>query len=475
MSDVDVLIIGGGISGLSVAWWLAQNGIQSEVWEQDSRLGGKIHSHSSDGYLTEQAASLIINFRPEINQLLKATGLDEKKVTRSMKAGAHRYLFHNGKLQPVPSRPAEMLFSSLWSWQGKIRLLAEPFIPKGGGSNETVAGFISRRLGSEVLEKAMEPFVGGTLAADAGHANAWATLPRLTALEQRYGSITMGILFNRLLRRRTAIINDAFSFQGGISTLVQALAATPACRIHTGRKTTGLAWDGSAWRVSGCSESEEFNLRARHVVISTPANAAARLVHPLNNELGTTLGTIPYAPLAVIHMGFSQEQISHPLDGSGFLTPADAGLAFNGNLWMSSLFPDRAPKGKALLSCYIGGCRAPQMVNWKKQALAATVCRDLKPILGLRGEPEWLRIDRHQHALPLYHGNYQRRLSAIEQQLQRLPGLHLVANYKGGVSIRDRVLCGANTAKEITQQLHKQRAGKTFFPAGMQRSPGYYS
>ncbi len=472
MKDIDVLIVGGGISGLSVAWWLAQNGIHSEIWEQNSRLGGKIRSHYSDGYLTEQAASLIINFRPEINRLLKASGLDGKKVARSAMAEAHRYLFNNGKLQPVPSRPAEMLFSPLWSWHGKMRLLAELFIPKGGGNNETVAEFINRRLGSEVLEKAMEPFVGGTLAADADHANARTTLPRLTALEQRYGSITLGILAHRLLRRHTTVNNEAFSFHGGMSTLVQSLAAASASPIHTGRKIIGLVRDGSRWRVSGCSGNEEYSLRARHVVISTPANAAAQLLRPLNSTLGSALDTIAYAPLAIVHMGFSRQQIRHPLDGSGFLTPAKTGLAFNGNLWMSSLFPSRTPEGKVLLTSYAGGCRAPQMINWGHQALAAAVCRDLKPVLGLRGEPEWLRIDQHEQALPLYHGNYQQRLSTIGQQLQQLPGLHLAANYKGGISVRDRILCGAGTAKTITQQLNEKQTTTGSFSVGMQPSPG---
>ncbi|HFC53679.1 MAG TPA: protoporphyrinogen oxidase [Gammaproteobacteria bacterium] len=469
MDETEVAIVGGGISGLSVAWWLAQRGIPSEIWERAHHPGGKIRSHAADGYLTERAANLILNFRPEIDLLLRRSGLERHRIRRSLRAEAHRYLLLEGSLRPLPAHPLRLLLSPIWSWRGKLRLLAEPFIPRAGGEQESVARFVRRRFGAELLEKAMEPFVAGTLAADASQADAAATLPRLTALERRYGSITAGVVASRLLRRRTAVPGEAFSFTGGISTLVEALAAAPGVRLHTGTAATRLARDGSGWLVSGRGAGRERLLRARQLVLCTPARTAARLLSPLDRELGAALAAIPYAPLAVVHTGFRREQIRHPLDGSGFLTPAGAGLSFNGNLWMSSLFPGRAPPGRVLLTSYIGGCRAPQMVEWEEQRLVEALCRDLQPILGLRGEPEWLRIDRHQRALPLYHGAYQRRLALIEQRLRALPGLHLAANYMGGVAVRDRILCGAGLARRIARQPGKRRATVVTAARGAER------
>ncbi len=471
MSEVDVLVIGGGISGLSVGWWLTQKGIACEIWEQKPRPGGKIGSQRTAGYLTERSASLIMNFRPEVTQLIQESGLNDEKRLRPREAEMHRYLLHEGRLEPLPTHPLGILHSPLWSWRGKLRLLAEPLIPRRQEPHESVARFVARRLGPEILEKAMEPFVGGTLAADAELADARATLPRLTALEQRYGSITLGVLAHRLFRRREAAINEAFSFQEGISALVEGLASTLSRRIHTNRKALKLTRDGPCWRIEGQTKSGVFTRHARHVVLSTPAPVAGELLTPLDEELGTAIGTIPYAPLAVLHMGFSREQIAHPLDGSGFLTPASAKLSFNGNLWMSSLFPNRAPEGKVLLSSYIGGCRAPQMVHWETERVVAVVRRDLGPIIGLHGEPEWVHIDRHPQALPLYHGDYQRRLSTIERRLQRLPGLHLTANYRGGISVRDRIVCGAKTAAEIARQL--ERRGVTEDSRLMTKMPPY--
>ncbi len=469
MSDPEVLIVGGGISGLSVGWWLARRGIHCEIWEEKNRPGGKIRSRLANGYLTEQAASLVTNFRPEITCLIQESGLEDKKLPRPRKAEARRYLLHEGKLQALPSRPLAMLLSPLWSWRGKLRLLAEPWIPRNGSGHESVAQFISRRLGREILEKAMEPFIGGTLAADATLADARTTLPRLTALEERYGSITLGVLAHRLMRRREAATDESFSFQGGLSTLIDGLVATLPERVLTGRKAVELNRDGRFWRVNGTSATGEVTVRVRHVVLSTPAAITAALLTPLDQELGSTISTIQYAPLAVLHLGLSREQVSHPLDGSGFLTPASAGISFNGNLWMSSLFPERAPPGKVLLSSYVGGYRAPYMVDWSEERVAAAVCRDLGPILGLKGEPEWVHVDRHPQALPLYYGNHRQRLVTIEERLRRLAGLHLAANYQGGVSVRDRILCGAQIAGAIAGQLdRKWPIGRCHPYAGLQ-------
>ena len=214
MTDIDVLIVGGGISGLSIAWYLAQAGVSVEVWEQDTRPGGKIQSIKANGYLTESAASMILNHRPEVSQFLKNTGLEAKKSLRA--ETANRYLVHNGHLLALPLKLGAMVMSPLWSLQGKLQMLKEPFIRKGGHAQETVSEFICRRFGREVLEKAMGAFVTGTLASDPDLANAYAVLPRLTALEQRYGSITKGIFLHKILGHRTACLTQAFSFQGGM-------------------------------------------------------------------------------------------------------------------------------------------------------------------------------------------------------------------------------------------------------------------
>jgi oxygen-dependent protoporphyrinogen oxidase len=169
--------------------------------------------------------------------------------------------------------------------------------------------------------------------------------------------------------------------------------------------------------------------------------------------MGSLLGGIQYAPLSVVHLGFDRSSVAHPLNGTGFLTPRKAGLTVTGNLWMSSIFPDRCPANKILLTSYQGGARLPQAVDWSDQQSIDAVLSDIRPLLAINGEPEHTHIHRHQQALPLYHGSYYRRCIAINQRVQQLPGFHLQANYLGGVSIRDRLATGQATAGRIISAL----------------------
>jgi len=447
--DCDVLVIGGGISGLASAWWLAREGLSVEVWEAGERAGGKILSTRRNGYLTERAAAMVMNFRPEVADLVRETGLEPAKTSRLPAAEARRYLVCGGKLKALPMRLGAMLASPLWSTKAKLRLLLEPFILTSGRKDEPVSEFICRRLGREVLEKAMEPFVAGTLASDPDQTSAAAALPRLTALVQRYGSISAGILVNRILRRRTACTTDTFSFHGGISTLVEALTKAPGVNVRSGHCVRELVREEAGWRVSANTAEGQRSLSAPHVIVSTPAPAAAALVKPMDRELAELLSGIAYAAVTVVHAGMDRSDVGHCLDGTGFLAPRVEGAALTGNLWMSTLFPDRAPRGKILLTAYLGGARAPQVKDWTDERLLDETLDTLSPLLGLKGAPEMVRINRHAEALPLYHGAYLSRMQAMDERLQRLTGLHLEANYRGGVSVRDRLARGRGLARRI--------------------------
>jgi oxygen-dependent protoporphyrinogen oxidase len=449
MDKIDVLVIGGGISGLASAWWLARSGLSVEVWEAGERAGGKIASTRQDGYLTERAASMVLNFRPEVAELVREAGLEAAKAARSPEAEARRYLLHEGRLQSLPMRLGAMAASPLWSLRGKLRLLAEPFVFSGGSDDESVSEFVSRRFGREVLEKAMEPFVAGMLAADAEQASAAAVLPRLVALERRYGSIGAGVLLNRILRRRTASVTEAFSFRGGMATLAEELAQAPGIDLRTGHAAQELVRAGDGWQAVATTQYGERTVAASHMIVATPAPAAAALVDPLDGELAGLLRGIAYAGVTVVHMGLARDAVGHALDGSGFLAPKRESASLTGNLWMSTLFPDRAPPGKALLTSYLGGARAPRVADWDDGRVVSEALDALRPLLGLKADPEMVRIDRHREALPLYHGAYQARMSAIASRLRHVPGLHLEAGYRGGVSVRDRLACGHAVASRI--------------------------
>lgn len=452
MSDVDVLVIGGGISGLSIATCLVHQGVSVELWESSPTAGGKIETNKdSRGYVTERAANMVMNFRPEVNRFIEQSNLESKK---SMLAPVvRRYVMHDDKLVAAPTKLGALINSPIWSPAGKLRLLAEPFVRKGGHEDETVSDFINRRIGREVLENAMEPFVSGVLASDPDLANAYSVLPRMTALEKRYGSLTLGILVHKFLNRRTATPQETFSFSGGMSTLVKSLVNNPGMRFRPDHAAVELVKHGPDWRARATTNGTDSSVAARHVVLSVPAKAAATLLTPLDPDLAKLLSGIQYAPLAVVHTGFDRHAIKHALDGTGFLIPRRTDVAATGCLWMSSLFPDRAPAGKVLLTSYLGASRVPEAVDWDDHRSVAEILDVIGPMLGIRGDPEMVRIDRHRSAMPMYHGRYYGRMRAVSACLHHLPGLQLEASYRGGVSVRDRIARADIVANRIADEL----------------------
>lgn len=455
MRQVENLVIGGGISGLSSAWQLAYQGNQVELWEAQSHLGGKIATDTSDeGYITEQAASMVLNFRPEVTSFLKETGLDELKLLRT--PTSKRYLIHQGQLQEMSMKIAGVLFSPLWSLPGKLRLMLEPFILKGGGEHESVADFIRRRFGHEMLDKALGAYVSGTLASDPEKADSFSVLPQLTALEQHYGSLTAGIFARKVINKKKASITEGFSFQGGMGTMIDELSQKLGSRVHTNFSITDITPEEKGWLVNAQTPHGERSCFTKNLILSTPAPIAAKLLKPLNSELYQLLNGIEYAPVSVVHLGYQKKNIKHDVDGTGFLTPFNEKPKLNGSMWMHSLFSNRAPQDHVLLSNYVGGSRYPELTNLTEEDQVDLVHKELKSLLGIKGEPEWSKVNSHPQALPLYHGEYTLRQQTIKRHLALLPNLYLQANYLGGVSIRDRIVCARNLADVLTTQQTKK-------------------
>ena len=470
MSELDVLVVGGGISGLATAHCLARSGLAVEVWEGAERVGGKIRTTAKEGYRLESAASMVVNFRAELDPFMRAAGLEKSKRARSPMA--RRYVLGGERLVEVPSGPMDMLRTTILSTAGKLRLLAEPLAPSGRNPHESVAEFVSRRLGREFLEKLFEPYVAGPLASDADLAEARATLPRLTALEKRYGSLALGALLGKVWRRGSGARPDAFSFDGGMATLVETLAGRGGFRVRNRMRVTEVWPVRGGWMTRGVVGDTPRTTFSRQLVLSTPADVAAGLLDGLDAELARQLRAIEYAPVNVVHTGFDRSRIGHPLDGSGFLLPRRSGFAPNGCLWMSSVFPDHAPEGRVLLSSYLGGARNPAAAGWDATRTLDAVMHMLRSLLGIKAEPDLLHIQSHARALPLYHGAYSQRLAGIAQRLAILPGLHLEANYRGGVSVRDRIRCAELAARRILLQRDGLASRKSAWVHGLENMQG---
>ncbi|MFZ9039481.1 MAG: protoporphyrinogen oxidase [Gammaproteobacteria bacterium] len=456
MSELDALVVGGGVSGLVLAHYLAETGLAVEVWERDGRVGGKIKTISKQGYRLDNAASMVMNFQRELDGFIDSAGLTASKRGRS--SNNQRYILHAGRLQPAPASIGSLFNTPLLSTRAKLRLVAEPLITRGTDPHESVADFVTRRLGQEFVSKVFEPYLSGPLASDVERAEAWSTMPRLTALEQRYGSLALGALLRRLKRRGTAARPEVFSFAGGMQTLIESLADRRGFAVRTGMAVVELRRVKKGWNVRAENDGVTTSLNCRQLILCTPAYTAASLLKILDPEISRLLKTIDYAPVSVVHTGFERARINHPLDGSGFLLPANGGYLPNGCLWISSQFSDRAPTDRVLLTSYLGGARNPTAANCCENRCLHAVMPMLRELLGARGDPEMLHVARHRRALPLYHDDYSRRLAAIGERLEFLPGVHLGANYIGGVSVRDRILYANRLTARILHR-HKQMSG----------------
>jgi oxygen-dependent protoporphyrinogen oxidase len=234
-----------------------------------------------------------------------------------------------------------------------------------------------------------------------------------------------------------------------MGTMVETLANTPGINLRAGHSAEELVPHQIGWQAIAATPHGQRTVSARHVIVATPAPVAAALLTTLDDELAELLRGIRYASVTVLHAGIARDAVGHPLDGAGFLAPRGESATLTGNLWMSTLFSDRAPPGKVLLTSYLGGARAPQVADWDNERILDEVLRTLRPLMDIKSDPEMVRIDRHREALPLYHGAYQARMQAITNRLQYIPGLHLEANYRGGVSVRDRLARGHAVANQI--------------------------
>lgn len=447
----DVLIIGGGISGLSSAWWLSQHGVGSIVLEQAGRSGGLIDSTDEDGYLTDHAASMILNFDSTVSHFINQSGLEQQRINRS--SVAKRYVLKNSELTEVPANIREILCSDLFSLKTRIQMMTEAFRGDRQCEWESVADFIRRRLGQEILDLAIDPYVSAVLACDPEKACARSTLPRLTALENKFGSFTAGVLIKKLLPGKRGLPQEAFSFSGGMKTLTDTLAQNPLAEVQTGQQVIALEPLKSGWRVISRDNNTDSQFHVRHVVFSTPADIASALLKPIDKELSVLLDQIDYAPIAQIHLGFDRCAFEKPLDGNGFLVPSHEKIPIRGSLWMSNLIDNRAPPGKILTSNFIGGACQADVLKKPDNVLVDQTLSVLQKLCGLKAAPEMVRINRHHQGLPLYHGNYHELTRSITRQANRRDGLHFVANYLQGISIRDRVIQAKIVADQINASL----------------------
>lgn len=436
-----VVIIGGGIAGLTAAYYLKKCNIDVTILERGSYTGGAIRTDlKKDNYLVEYGPNTFLSSSKPIQDLTEELGLAPHIVTNK-KASKKRYVYRRGQLHLVPTHPKDFLRSPLISRLGKLRVLLEPIVRSKSNGLETLAEFVKRRAGNELLENIVDPFVSGIYAGDPYQLEMRSIFPRLMEIEEKYGSVLKG------MRHMKSEIGDhqMLSYKWGMESLPARLSELMPKNVETDTNAETIEQtQDKTWLA--ITNTYKDVIEADAIIIAAPATEAARLLMPYSPQIFAPLMGMPYVSLTVVHTAFRKADVPMDLEGFGFLIPRSERIRLLGSIWSSSLFPDRAPNGEVLLTNFIGGALDPNSIDLDNHDLLTHVRTGLEKTLGISAEPRFYHIHRVNQAIPQYTIGHANRLKDIENYLKKLSGVFLTGSYFKGISVSDTIEHAKETA-----------------------------
>jgi oxygen-dependent protoporphyrinogen oxidase len=445
-----VIVIGAGISGLACSYRLKRLGLPVILMEASGRVGGLVGSVRKDGFLFESGPQSFQGAEPLL-ELIREVGLEG--ALQRADPRAPRFIYLHGKLQKIPMTPQALMASSLLGLKSRARIASEPFKrTKPPTEEESVADFVRRKFGHEILEYLVAPFVSGVYAGDPEKLSLKAAFPTLEEWERDYGSVLRGAMKSRPEKEKRSGPPPLCSFSDGVGSLAGAIADKLGDNVRLGAKVASLARSAN-YQV--CVEYGERNemLEAAAVVVSTPAYAAAHIAAQVSSPLTHMLSGVAYAPVAVVACGYYDRQIAEKLDGFGFLVPRSEKVRTLGTVWNSSLFEGRAPAGSVAITSFIGGATDPKIVDRSDDEIAAIVQDENARILQISGSPVASAVWKYAKALPQYNLGHGHVVEAIRDGERANPGLFFCGNYLEGPSLGKCVETANQTALAIQRYL----------------------
>ena len=442
---LDVVVIGGGITGLAAAFELQRRGVTVQLVEAAPRVGGVVRTERTDGWVIDAGPDALLAHKPAAVELCRELGLSDRLVSTRLPRTA--YVLRDGRLCPLaegsflgfPLSVGALARSPLFTWAGKIRLACEVAVPRGDSEDESIASFVRRRFGREACEYLAEPLLAGIHAGDAERLSMRALFPRLFEAERQAGSVLRSL---RALRAAPSPGGAFVSLPGGTGELVDALsAALGPATVQLSSRVTNLERDGGF-----TIATEAGPLQARAVVLTIPAHAAGALLRGFDTTLPGLCESIPYASTATVALGYRRDQIGHPLNGSGFVVPRVEGGALLAATWVTSKWPGRAPDGYALLRGFLGGGRDPHRLERSDRELVDAARAALTAVLHIGGEPVLTRLYRFPRQSPQYEVGHLQRVAAIERRVAAVPGLFVAGSGFHAIGIPDCIADGRQTA-----------------------------
>jgi len=475
-----IVIIGGGISGLSSAFYVLrqaeEQGRQVEVTlvEAGERLGGLIHTLRKDDFVIEQGPDSFLARKQPIIDLTRELGLEDELATQGARQS---FIVHEGRLHPMPQGlvlgiPTDIdafLATELVSEAGKQRALEDLELParppvESGDDDESIGGFLDRRLGAEVTERLAEPLLAGIYAGELRQLSMQATFPQFRQVELQHGSLIRGMQASRqtppasdTAKPSPAIQTSVFlSYKRGLSTLIEGLDAalqgidrrlgSAACAIES---QSGSAADAARYVVRLANGD---TVDADAIVLTLPTYASADLLEPLVDA--SELREMRYASVANIVLGFDKAAFGRELEGSGFVVPRDGGYTITACTWTSAKWTHTAPQDKVLIRCYVGHAGEDAIVDASDETITARVREDLRALMGIETEPEFVELTRLSRSMPQYPVGHVQRMARLRSRLaERLPGVWATGMAFDGVGIPDCVRQGKEAATAVLAEL----------------------
>ena len=453
------MIAGGGISGLSTAYYLSKVGIRSLLVEREPRLGGVITTEVVEGCVIEGGPDSFLSAKPWAMDLIRDLGL-EREVIGSNDHQRVTYIWKKGRLVPipeglmmmVPTRILPLALSSLLGWGTKIRMALEWFRRPDdrAGADRSVAEFIRDHYGREAVDYLAEPLLAGVFGGDPDRLSAASVLPRFAELERQYGSLTRGVLATSGAASKASGGGGSLfrTMKGGLGQLVAALEKSIAGKTDLRRaEVETIERDETGrWRL----RVDGSWIETRHVVLACPAHEAARLVRRVSRELAEVLDEIEYSSSMTVALGYDHTALNHPLNGFGFLVPKRERRRMIACTWVNTKFAHRVPPSHALLRCFLGGASDAAVLDESDDAIIAAVRPELREIMGITAKPLFTRIRRWPRSMAQYTVGHARRLERIASALKVLPNLHLIGNAYTGIGLPDCIRMGKQAAERIS-------------------------
>lgn len=436
-----IAIVGGGISGLSLAYFLLEKRPSTDIviLESEAKPGGKILTERTEGFLCEGGVNGFLDNRPMTLEFARKIGLEP---VRSNDAARKRYIFSDGQLHRLPESPPAFLTSGLLSLAGRLRVMAELIIPRTVLDEETLASFAQRRLGREAYEKLIDPMASGIYAGNPEVMSLRACFPKVYDLELKYGGLIKGMIRLQRERKKRGSADKVGPGPGGILTsfyhgmgeMTDALKTYLGERLKVGHKVVAIDRSSDEYSVF---VSDGPAVRADIVVLAAPAYAVSGMLAAMDDELSRVISEIPYPSVAVVCFGYRKEKLPSGLDGFGFLIPSREKRKVLGTLWDSSIFPNRVPEGSVLLRSMVGGARAPELAMDSDERIYDFVRKELDDIMKIRTEPDFMKMFRWEKAIPQYVVGHQERLNTIDALLAGHRNLYVTGNSYRGIGVND--------------------------------------